>query len=50
MLGRLREKRLAPDADCRTPWESNAPPETVIAYERAQVHRSLENLRASGWL
>jgi hypothetical protein len=50
MLGRLREKCLRPDADYRTPWESNAPPETVIAYERAQVNRSLEHLRASGWL
>jgi sugar phosphate isomerase/epimerase len=50
MLGRLREKCLRPDADYRTPWESNAPPEVVTAYERAQVQRSLTNVRARGWL
>ena len=50
MLGRLREKRLDEEADYRTPWETNAPPEIVSAYERAQLDRSLDNLRACGWL
>lgn len=48
MLGRLRTKRLADDADYRTPWERNAPPEVISAYEMAEMNRSLANLRAMG--
>ena len=50
MLGRLREERLADDADFRTPWELGAAPEAIVEYERAQVGPSVENLRAWGWM
>ena len=50
MLGRLRHKRLEEDADYRTPWETHSPPEIVREYERAQIQRSFDNLRALGWL
>jgi sugar phosphate isomerase/epimerase len=50
MLGRLREKHLDEEADYRTPWETNGAPDIVSAYERAQVQRSLDNVRARGWL
>jgi sugar phosphate isomerase/epimerase len=49
MLGRLRRNRLKEDADCRTPWERDAPLE-LISYEVGQIHRSIENLRALGWM
>jgi sugar phosphate isomerase/epimerase len=47
-LGRLRQNRLSEDADFRTPWERGAPGEEIVAYETAQVRRSVENLRAMG--
>ncbi len=47
-LGRLRLHRLSDDADFRTPWERGAPGEEIVAYEMAQVRRSVENLRAMG--
>jgi sugar phosphate isomerase/epimerase len=47
-LGRLCRNRLKEDADCRTPWERGAARDEVIAYEMAQVRRSVENLRAMG--
>jgi 3-oxoisoapionate decarboxylase len=50
MFGRLRQRRLADDADWRTPWEMGAPPEQMIRYERGQIERSVENLRAMGWI
>jgi hypothetical protein len=46
MLGRLRACALPDDVDYRTPWEKNAAPETLMAYERAHISRSLDNLRA----
>jgi sugar phosphate isomerase/epimerase len=49
MLGRLRRNRLEDDDDYRTPWERQAPDE-LIAYEIGQMHRSIENLRALGWM
>lgn len=49
-LGRLRRNRLPDDADARTPWESGAGAEALIAYERAHLARSVENLRAMGWM
>jgi hypothetical protein len=49
MLGRLRRNYLKDDADGRTPWERDSPGE-LIGYEVGQVHRSIENLRALGWI
>jgi hypothetical protein len=49
-LGRLRQNRLSGDADFRTPWERSAPGEEIVAYETAQVRRSVENLRAMGFM
>ena len=49
-LGRLRQKRLDDQADCRTPWESLAPGPALVEYEMAQMRRSVENMRAMGWL
>lgn len=50
ILRRLRRNRLDEDADARTPWERGAPGDAVVAYEMAQVHRSVENLRAMGFM
>lgn len=50
VLRRLRRNRLDEDADARTPWERGAPGDAVVAYEMAQVHRSVENLRAMGFM
>ena len=47
-LGRLQRRRLEADADPRTPWERLEPGDAVVDYERQQLHRSLENLRALG--
>jgi 3-oxoisoapionate decarboxylase len=49
-LGRLRRNHLHEDADYRTPWEREAPAAEIIAYEMAQIRRSVENIRALGWL
>lgn len=46
MFRRLRRRRIAEDADWRTPWEMQASPETLMAYETAQISRSIENLRS----
>lgn len=48
MLGRLRRQALDGNADCRTPWETAAPRDVLMAYEMAQVRRSLDNVRARG--
>jgi len=50
MLGRLRHNRLDDDADYRTPWEHGASAAEIVQYERAQVQKSVENLRAWGWM
>ncbi len=47
-LGRLRQRGLDDTADCRTPWEHHAAPEAIVAYELAQMWRSVDNLRAMG--
>jgi len=49
-LGRLRHNQLDAGADYRTPWEREAPPSEIMAYEMAQIHRSLENMRTMGWM
>ncbi len=49
-LGRLQRHRLADDADWRTPWETQASGAAVAEYELAHVRRSIDNVRAMGWL
>ncbi len=49
-LRRLRINRLSEDTDSRTPWERGAPGDEIVAYEIAQIRRSVENLRAMGWI
>ena len=50
MLGRLRARALADDADARTPWEKGAEGPVIVWYETTQVLRSVENLRAMGFI
>jgi sugar phosphate isomerase/epimerase len=47
-LGRLHQRRLAEDADWRTPWETLADGASIVSYEMAQIRRSVDNLRALG--
>ncbi len=49
-LARLRRHRLEDEADCRTPWERGAGHDELVAYEAAQLQRSVANLRAMGWM
>ena len=49
-LGRLHEHRLGDDADWRTPWECRAPGLSLVDYEMAQIRRSVDNIRALGWM
>ena len=49
-LRRLRQRRLPEAADYRTPWERHEEPAAIVAYEMAQLRRSIENMRAAGWL
>jgi 3-oxoisoapionate decarboxylase len=50
LLDRLRTRRLDDNADYRTPWERLDPPSTIAAYELTQLHKSVENLKALGWM
>jgi sugar phosphate isomerase/epimerase len=47
-LSAARLNCLADHEDWRTPWERDAPPQAVAAYELEQVERSVINLRAMG--
>jgi sugar phosphate isomerase/epimerase len=49
-LGRLQKHRLSDDADWRTPWERNASGSAIADYELGGIRRSVQNLRAMGWL
>jgi sugar phosphate isomerase/epimerase len=49
-LGRLRHNQLDAGADYRTPWERDASGPEIIAYEMAQMRRSVEYMRTMGWL
>ena len=49
-LGRLQHRRLADDADVRTPWENGAPGADLVAYELEQVRRSMQYIRTLGWM
>jgi sugar phosphate isomerase/epimerase len=50
VLGTLRRNQLDGEADFRTPWEREAPPSEIVAYEMGQIRRSVENMRGMGWL
>ena len=45
-----KTKRLDDNEDYRTPWERLDPRRQIVAYELAQLHRSVENLKALGWM
>jgi sugar phosphate isomerase/epimerase len=49
-LARLRERRLSDNADYRTPWERRAPDDELLAYEAADLDRSVRNMRSLGWM
>jgi sugar phosphate isomerase/epimerase len=49
-LERLKTKRLDDNEDCRTPWETRQPGAAIVTYELAQLNRSVENLKALGWI
>jgi 3-oxoisoapionate decarboxylase len=49
-LERLKTKRLDDNADYRTPWEKQEPTPAIVEYEMAQLRKSVENLKALGWM
>jgi len=49
-LERLKTKRLDDNADYRTPWEKQEPTSVIVEYEQAQLRKSVENLKALGWM
>jgi len=49
-LERLKTKRLDDNADYRTPWEKQEPTSAIVEYEMAQLRKSVDNLRALGWM
>jgi sugar phosphate isomerase/epimerase len=49
-LERLKTKRLDDNAEYRTPWEKQEPTPAIVDYEMAQLRRSVENLKALGWM
>lgn len=49
-LGRLRARRLREDEDVRTPWERDAEPAAIVAYEEGQLERSVAFAREMGWM
>jgi sugar phosphate isomerase/epimerase len=49
-LERLKTKRLDDNAEYRTPWEKQEPTPSIVDYEMAQLRKSVENLKALGWM
>lgn len=49
-IERLKRACLPDEADYRTPWEKEEAPHAIAAYERMQLDKSVENLRALGWM
>ena len=49
-LDRLKTKRLDDNADYRTPWELGESTSTIVDYEIRQLRKSVENLKALGWM
>lgn len=50
VLERLKTKRLDDNADYRTPWEKEEPAPAIVEYEMAQLRKSVQNLKALGWM
>lgn len=49
-LDRLKTRRLDDNADYRTPWELGQSTAAIVDYEMAQLRKSIENLKAIGWM
>jgi sugar phosphate isomerase/epimerase len=49
-IGRLRQRAFGEEDDVRTPWEQEAPGAAIVQYERTQLLRSVDHLRALGWM
>jgi 3-oxoisoapionate decarboxylase len=49
-LERLKTKRLNDNAEYRTPWETGQQTPAIVEYEMAQLRKSVENLKALGWM
>ena len=49
-LDRLKVNRLDDNADYRTPWERQEPTSVIVDSEMQQLQKSVENLRALGWM
>jgi sugar phosphate isomerase/epimerase len=49
-LAAARQRRLADDAEWRTPWERALAGEELVEYELAMMRRSAANMRALGWM
>jgi len=49
-LERLKTKRLNDNAEYRTPWETGQHTPAIVEYEMAQLRKSVDNLRALGWM
>jgi len=49
-LGRLHHRRFEDLADCRTPWEHQAPHTDLLEYEATQLSRSVDYARGMGWM
>ena len=47
-LAAARVRRLADDADYRTPWERQEDGEALIRYELDMIRRSAGNMKALG--
>ena len=48
-LAAARHRRLADDADPRTPWERGDAGPAIVQYELDMIHRSAANMRALGF-
>lgn len=49
-LGRLQRHALGPTEDFRTPWERGDPAHAIVEYELGQLRKSVDYLRAIGWM
>src|SRR5262245_20464764 len=50
VLERLQPKPLDDNADYRTPWEKQEPTPAIVEYEMEQLRKSVQNLKALGWM
>jgi 3-oxoisoapionate decarboxylase len=50
VLERLKTRRLDDNADYRTPWERQEPAPAIVEHEIGQLRKSVENLKALGWM